>query len=151
MTQTQIVPRVVPFKVIICMPKQWALCTLLALSFFPFKEIFLILIIKGEKLHTKVMQNIYIYIYKIPHTSLREYGLWASYPKSVTQQHWTYQAYIRIQTQTKDSLLWRKSQAKRTRISHHRKHYRISSRRFSNSTILVIVKKSSPKNLSADS
>ena len=44
------------------MPKQWALCTLLALSFFPFKEIFLILIIKGEKLHTKVMQNIYIYI-----------------------------------------------------------------------------------------
>ena len=62
MTQTQIVPRVVPFKVIICMPKQWALCTLLALSFFPFKEIFLILIIKGEKLHTKVMQNIYIYI-----------------------------------------------------------------------------------------
>ena len=68
MTLTQIVPRVVPFKVIICMPKQWALCTLLALSFFPFKEIFLILIIKGEKLHTKVMQNIYIYIYIRYHT-----------------------------------------------------------------------------------
>ena len=30
--------------------------------FFALKEIFLILIIKGEKLHTKVMQNIYICI-----------------------------------------------------------------------------------------
>ena len=56
MTYTQIVPRVVPFNVIICMPKQWAVCMLLAF-FFPFEEIFLLLKSKGEKLHTKIMQK----------------------------------------------------------------------------------------------
>ena len=59
-TSTHIVPRVVFFKIIIYIPGQGALCTFLAISFFPFDQfLFIFFCLKGIICTTKLCNKKY--------------------------------------------------------------------------------------------